>query len=141
MSLIETVKDYEFADSIRRLANAADSIAEELEKANKADSLNDEQVKEIIKSYPKEDLLELLNYDQKEYIKDMINYEHVKEDMAALLEDDEYMLMLKDISEDKEDKILHKAAERMAILHKTDSNEGYFTNCRTNLNYIIEEVL
>ena len=32
MSLIETVKDYEFADSIRRLANAADNIAEALER-------------------------------------------------------------------------------------------------------------
>ena len=71
MSCFETQIDYNFVYAVQNLAKSASDIAESLKAADQKKAYSDEQVKEIIKSYPKEDLYELLNYDQKRYIRNM----------------------------------------------------------------------
>ncbi len=70
MSCFETKIDYNFVYAVQSLAKSASEIAESLKATDQKKAYSDEQVKEIIKSYPKEDLYELLNYDQKRYIND-----------------------------------------------------------------------
>lgn len=63
-----TELDRSFLESFRKLANSAESISKSLEIVQEQKELSDKQVKEIISSYPPEDLYNLLNYDQRRTI-------------------------------------------------------------------------
>ena len=66
MSLIETVGDREFAGQIKVIAEELGNIAKELKAKNEADyseacKMSNETFKEILSSYPKEDLYEYIS--------------------------------------------------------------------------------
>lgn len=88
MSCFETQIDYNFVYAVQNLAKSASDIAESLKAADQKKAYSDEQVKEIIKSYPKEDLYELLNYDQKRYIRNMEQMDSIIEDTKSVMAND-----------------------------------------------------
>lgn len=123
MALLETKGDMEFADTMRRIANSLNNVSESLEKVVNKDTVSDEQVKDIIKSYPKEDLLELLNYDQKDYIYRKVWAEHVSEDVHSLCKDEGYdEVYTPDIAE--------QIAYRYAFEGDYDCNLSYWQNLK-----------
>ena len=124
MALLETRGDMEFADTMRRIANSLNNVSESLEKIVNKDTVSDEQVKDIIKSYSKEDLLELLNYDQKDYIYRKVWAEHVSEDVRFLSCKDEGYdeVYTPDIAE--------QIAYRYAFEGDYDSNLSYWQNLK-----------
>ena len=123
MALLETRDDMEFADTMRRIANSLNNVSESLEKVVNKDTVSDEQVKDIIKSYPKEDLLELLNHDQKDYIYRKVWAKHVSQDVRSLCKDEGYdEVYTPDIAE--------KIAYRYAFEGDYDCNLPYWQNLR-----------
>ena len=129
MALLETRGDYEFADTMGRVASSLEQVSESLEKVINKDTITDEQIKDVIKSYPKEDLLDLLNYDQKDFIYRSVWAEHVKEDVHSICEDEGYdEVYTPDMAE--------KIAYRYVFEGDYDCNLSYWQNLK---NLFVEE--
>ena len=123
MALLETRGDMEFADTMRRIALSLDKVADNLDKVAGQQSESDEQIKDVIKSYPKEDLLDLLNYDQKDYIYHKVWAENISEDVRSLCRDEGYdEVYTPDIAE--------KIAYRYAFEGDYDCNLTYWQNLK-----------
>lgn len=119
--LLESVRDVAFGDAVQRIAVSLDKISDNLDKVANQQTITDEQIKDVIKSYPKEDLLDLLNYDQKDYIYRKVWAEHVSEDVRSLCKDEGYdEVYTPDIAE--------RIAYRYAFEGDYDCNLPYWQN-------------
>jgi hypothetical protein len=121
--MFETRIDFDFVHAMQSLARSTEKIADSLDKMDSAKAVTDEQVKEIIKSYPKEDLLELLNYDQKDYIYRSVWANHVAEDVASKFSE-------------FDENICDTVAKRYAFDGDYDCNRDYWSNLETLLNEV-----
>ncbi len=136
MSLLESKIDYEFVAHIGNISRELGAIATELKVSNQAKQVTDEQVKEIIKSYPKEDLYNLLNYDQKRYILEAEKKESISDDARdKLLEN--YSSRVENCTDDELDSIAKYVAYLWVEECKDDSNLDYWTN----INNLLEKAL
>ena len=121
--LLESVRDVAFGDAVQRIAVSLDKISDNLDKVANQQTITDEQIKDVIKSYPKEDLLDLLNYDQKDYIYRKVWAEHVSEDVRSLCKDEGYdEVYTPDIAE--------RIAYRYAFEGDYDCNLPYWQNLK-----------
>ncbi len=130
MSLIETVKDYEFAGHIGVIARELGNIATELKARNEADyseasKMSDETFKEILSSYPAEDLLDLLNYDQKNHVYYSMKAESVAEDVAGRMHDC-YSHVADQLSEGEIHALCVRAGKRYSFDGKYDCSLDYW---------------
>ena len=121
--LLESVRDVAFGDAVQRIAVSLDKISDNLDKVANQQTITDEQIKDVIKSYPKEDLLDLLNYDQKDYIYRKVWAEHVSENVRSLCKDEGYdEVYTPDIAE--------RIAYRYAFEGDYDCNLPYWQNLK-----------
>ncbi len=125
MSCFETKIDYEFVYAVQSLAKSASDIAESLKAADQKKAYSDEQVKEIIKSYPKEDLYELLNYDQKRYIRNMEQMDSIIEDTKSVMANDAKYEGMTDVDVDA---AAYAVADLWVEQGKYDANLDYWEN-------------
>ncbi len=125
MSCFETQIDYNFVYAVQSLAKSASDIAESLKVSDQKKAYSDEQVKEIIKSYPKEDLYELLNYDQKRYIRNMEQMDSIIEDTKSVMADDEKYEGMTDADVDA---AAYTVADLWVEQGKYDANLDYWEN-------------
>ena len=140
--LIGTIDAIEFMNAIQNIDCSLKKISDNLDKvANQQANTNeqaitDEQIKEVIKSYPAEDLYKLLNYDQKRYIKEKERMESIASDARDKLLDD-FSERVKDCSDDDLDCIAEKVAYLWVECCKYDANLDYWEN----MNNLIEKAL
>lgn len=121
--LLESVRDVAFGDAVQSIAISLDKISDNLDKVANQQTITDEQIKDVIKAYPKEDLLDLLNYDQKDYIYRKVWAEHVSEDVRSLCKDEGYdEVYTPDIAE--------QIAYRYAFEGDYDCNLPYWQNLK-----------
>ena len=121
--LLESVRDVAFGDAVQSIAISLDKISDNLDKVANQQTITDEQIKDVIKAYPKEDLLDLLNYDQKDYIYRKVWAEHVSEDVRSLCKDEGYdEVYTPDIAE--------RIAYRYAFEGDYDCNLPYWQNLK-----------
>ncbi len=125
MSCFETKIDYEFVYAVQSLAKSASDIAESLKAADQKKAYSDEQVKEIIKSYPKEDLYELLNYDQKRYIRNKEQMDSIIEDTKSVMANDAKYEGMTDADADA---AAYAVADLWVEQGKYDANLDYWEN-------------
>ena len=125
MSCFETQIDYNFVYAVQSLAKSASDIAESLKAADQKKAYSDEQVKEIIKSYPKEDLYELLNYDQKRYIRNMEQMDSIIEDTKSVMANDSKYEGMTDADVDT---AANAVADLWVEQGKYDANLDYWEN-------------
>ena len=95
-----------------------------------------EQVKEIIKSYPKEDLYELLNYDQKTYISDEEQKKSISNDARDRLIDKHSGRV---VNCDDLDTISGRVAYLWISQRKDDTNLSYWENMDAIIEMVFEE--
>lgn len=140
MSLFETQIDCDFVYAVQSLAKSADDIAKSLKNAELKEAYSDEQVKEIIKSYPKEDLYELLNFDQRVYVEEQERIKDVFiQTRGQLFDEKKFYERVRNCTNEEFDSIATQVARLLVEEHKYDKHLDYWSNIDNQIKEVLQK--